>query len=72
MSGSCHLDRLSNVKIVSKFDCLFTFLVIALSKNNELLWNLFIKIKKPFPYLEGALKLISQEQFKNTTTDLNI
>ena len=33
-------------------------------KKKETLWNLFIKIMQSFLYLEGALKLISQEQFK--------
>ena len=59
------------LKLVSKFDCLFTFLVFAVSKKmNRPLWNLFIKITQPFLYLEGALKLISQEHFKNTTTKI--
>jgi len=30
----------------------------------------FFLIMQPFLYLEGALKLISEEQFKNTTTKI--
>ena len=39
-------------------------------KKNKSLWNFCIKIMKPFLYLEDDPKLISQEQFKNTTTKL--
>ena len=48
-------------KLVSKFDCLFTFLLCQ--KKNKSLWNIFIAMTKPFLFLDGALKLISQEQF---------
>ena len=49
------------LKLVSKFDCLLTFMVFAMSKKTRM---------KPFLYLEGALKLILQEQFKNTATKI--
>ena len=60
-----------NLEIVVEFDCLFTFCFLAGQKkrrNKESLWNIFILITQPFLYLEGALKSILQEQFKNTTT----
>ena len=51
---------------------LFLFFAVS-KKKKESLWNIFFLITKPFLYLEGlegALKLISQEQFKNTTTKI--
>ena len=47
---------------------LFCFLLSQ--KKNQSLWNFCIKIMQHFLYLEGASKLISQEQFKNTTTKI--
>ena len=52
----------SNLKIGSIVYLLFCFL--PCQKKKELLLNIFIVITQPFLYLEGALKLISQEQFK--------
>ena len=48
------------LKYVLKFDCLFTLLVLAVPKENVVD---FFLIMQPFLYLEGALKLISLEQF---------
>ena len=39
-------------------------------KKKESLWNIFVVITQLFLCLAGALKLISQEQFQNTTTKI--
>jgi hypothetical protein len=58
-------------EIFVELDCLFTFLLFCcVKKRKESLWNIFFLITQPFLYLEGALKLISQEQFKTTTTKI--
>ena len=49
---------------------IYIFVFCRVKKKKESLWNIFILITQPFLYLEGALKLISQEQFKNTTTKI--
>ena len=71
--GNCRLIRISchnrSVEICVEpwgwLDCLFTFLFFCRVKIRwNPRWNIFIVITKPFLCLEGALKLISQEQFK--------
>jgi len=46
------------------------FLFFAVSKKEGIYVEYFLLITQPFLYLEGAQKLISQEQFKNTTTKI--
>ena len=46
----------------------FLFCFLQYQKKKESLWNIFIVITKPFLCFEGVLKIISQEQFKKTTT----
>ena len=71
MSGSCHLDRLSNVEIGVEIQLfIYSFVFCLVKKKKKYLWNFCIKIAPPFLYLEGAPKLISREQFKNTTTKI--
>jgi len=67
-----------NFRPTSKFSLnlivyLLFFIFCCVKKKKESLWNIFFLITQPFLYLEGlegALKLISQEQFKNTTTKI--
>ena len=67
-----------NFRPTSKFSSnlivyLLFFIFCCVKKKKESLWNIFFLITQPFLYLEaveGALKLISQEQFKNTTTKI--
>ena len=74
MSYSIRRNFHRTSKFSSNLIVYLLFLFFAVSKKKkESLWNIFFLITKPFLYLEGlegALKLISQEQFKNTTTKI--
>ena len=74
MCSPCHIRSASNLEIVIELDCLFTFFIFCcVKKKKESLWNIFFSNHETFSIswsLEGALKLISQEQFKNTTTKI--
>ncbi len=74
MSYSIHRNFHRTSKFSSNLIVYLLFLFFAVSKKKkESLWNIFFLITQPFLYLEGlegALKLISQEQFKNTTTKI--
>jgi hypothetical protein len=62
MCSPCHIrtSKFSSNLIVY---LLFLFFAVP-KKKKESLWNIFFLITQPFLYLEGALKLISQEQLK--------
>ena len=49
---------------------LFFFIFCCVKKRRNRCGIFFFLIAQPFLYLEDALKLISQEQFKNTTTKI--
>jgi hypothetical protein len=74
MSYSTHRNFHRTSKFSSNLIVYLLFLIFAVSKKKkESLWNIFFLITQSFLYLEGAqgaLKLISQEQFKNTTTKI--
>ena len=71
MSYLMHRNFRPTSKFSSNLIVYLLFLFFAVSKKKkESLWNIFFLITQPFLYLEGALKLISQEQFKNTTTKI--
>ena len=71
MSYSIRRNFHRTSKFSSNLIVYLLFLFFAVSKKKkESLWNIFFLITQPFLYLEGALKLISQEQFKNTTTKI--
>ena len=63
MSGSCHLDRQSNVEIGVEIWLFIYFFGFCLSKEKEQTAVKFVYATFSVLYLEGALKLISLEQF---------
>ncbi len=74
MSYSIRRNFHRTSKFSSNLIVYLLFLIFAVSKKKkESLWNIFFLITQSFLYLEGAqdaLKLISQQQFKKTTTKI--
>ena len=62
MSGSFHLDSSSNVEIGIEIWLFIHFVGSCRVKKKRTVVDFFL-IMQPFLYLEGALKLILQDQF---------